>query len=94
MPLLRGWGRYCHTNSKRPIAYASRTLSDAEKNYAQIEKEGLALVFGIRKFIYGRHFTLVTDHKPLLAIRDKEKPAHLGRCPVTTLGHTVVGVSI
>ena len=57
--------------TERPIAYVSKTLSPSEKNYAQIEKEALALVFGVRKFhqyIYGRKFTLVTDHKPLLAI--------------------------
>ena len=36
--------------TERPIAYASCTLSTSERNYAQIEKEGLALVFGIKKF--------------------------------------------
>lgn len=53
---------------ERPIAYASRTLTKAEQNYSQLEKEALAIVFGVRHFhqyLCGKRFILETDHKPL-----------------------------
>ncbi|XP_045537307.1 uncharacterized protein K02A2.6-like [Papilio machaon] len=57
--------------SERPVAFASRTLSDSEKRYSQIDKEATAIHWGLKKFfyyIYGRKFTLITDHKPLTSI--------------------------
>ena len=57
--------------SERPIGYASRSLAPVEHNYSQLEKEGLACIFGVKRFhsyLYGRSFDLVTDHKPLLAL--------------------------
>ena len=56
---------------EKPIYYASRVLFDAEKNYSQIEKEGLAIVFAMRRFqryLAKQHFILFTDHRPLLKI--------------------------
>ena len=54
--------------TEKPFGYASRALTAAKKKYAQIEKEGLACIFRVKRFhqyIYGHHFTLVTNHKPL-----------------------------
>ena len=64
----------CHVvdEVERPICFVSRTLTSAERNYSQLEKEALALVFALRKFHYylwgQANFTLITDHKPLLGI--------------------------
>ena len=57
--------------TEKPIGFVSRTLSPAERNYSQLEKEGLAYMFGIERFhsyLFGRHFYLCTDHKPLLTL--------------------------
>lgn len=57
--------------TEHPIAYASRSLSPPERNYSQLDKEGLAMVFGVKKFhqyVYGRKFEISTDHKPLLGL--------------------------
>ncbi|CAI5638743.1 unnamed protein product [Oreochromis niloticus] len=59
----------------RPVAYASRAMTETESRYAQIEKETLGLVFGFEKFhtyVYGLPtFVAETDHKPLIAIIEK-----------------------
>ena len=54
--------------SGRPIAYTSRTLAVAEKVYSQLDKEAIAIVFGVKRFhlyLYGRHFVIHSDHQPL-----------------------------
>ena len=56
------------------VEFASRSLTDTEKSYAQIEKELLAVVFSLENFdhcVYGQRVTVETDHKLLLPIMKK-----------------------
>lgn len=58
----------------QPVAYASKTMTPCQENYAQIEKEALAITYGclkFRQFVYGKHIEIETDHKPLISIFKK-----------------------
>ena len=58
----------------KPIAFASKALTETECQYANIEREMLAAVFGVERFhtyIYGWSFMIESDHKPLKSISRK-----------------------
>ncbi|UYV80805.1 K02A2.6-like, partial [Cordylochernes scorpioides] len=62
---------------ERPVVFASRTLNKTERRYAVIDKEALAVIFGVSKFsqyLLGRKFKILTDHKPLVGIFNPKKP--------------------
>ncbi|PFX23103.1 Transposon Tf2-9 polyprotein [Stylophora pistillata] len=64
----------CLMQQNQPVAYASRAMSSSEINYAQIEKELLAIVYGCERFnmyMYGAEIEVLSDHKPLESIFKK-----------------------
>ena len=65
------------TQEERPVAYASRALSNVEQWYSQTEREALAIIWACEHFhtyLYGSHFTVITDHQPLVSIWTKSHP--------------------
>ena len=81
------------TQGGLPVAYASKSLSDTETRYACIEREMLAIVFGVQRFhtyLYGRKFKILTDHKPLVMIFQKpltKAPRRLQRMMLKLQGY-------
>ena len=65
----------------QPIAFASCTLTETQRNYSQLEKEAFSIIFGLKRFhqyLCGRSFTILTDHRPLLTLLGPHRavPAH------------------
>jgi len=61
---------------EKPVGFVSRTLTAAEKGYSQLDKEGLAIVFAVKRFhqyLYGRVSKIYTDHKPLMSLFSETK---------------------
>jgi len=61
---------------ERPVAYASQTLIAAEKNYCQLEKQTLSVVYALGKFhnyLYARHFAIQSNHQPLSCLFSSSK---------------------
>ena len=81
---VKGLGA-CIIQEGQPIAFVSKSLTDTENHYANIERELLAIVFSCEKFhtyLYRRIFVVETDHKPLEMISMKNliaAPARLQR---------------
>jgi hypothetical protein len=70
---MKGLGA-CLTQNGKIVACASKTLSKTQANYSNIERETLAVLHGIERFntyLYGRHFSVISDHKPLEVIFSK-----------------------
>ena len=71
--------------SWRPVSYVSRSMSETERRYAQIEKEALATTWAFEKFanfLIGKHFLVETDHKPLVPLLGVK---HLHTLPLRVL---------
>ena len=65
-------------NKLHPVAYASRSLSSAERNYSVTELETLAVVWALTRFhsyLYGQSVTVITDHAAIRAVLETPNPS-------------------
>lgn len=92
-------GHILADGSERPVMYASASLSKTERNYSQIEKESLSIIYRVKKFhnyLYGRKFFLYNDHKPLQSLLSPLKAlppvaaARVQRWAVTLSGYDYI----
>ena len=63
---------------EHPISYASRTLKEEEMRYPPIDREALGVLWAVihyEEYLEGNHFTIYTDHKPLVTLMIKAEPA-------------------
>ncbi len=77
-------------NDKRIISYASRLCNETERRYSQIDKEALALVWGIEKFhlyLYGKDFVVCSDNKPVEQIFNNPNAEPLARIADGNIGY-------
>ncbi len=68
-----------HDGIERPIAFASRALSTAEQKYSVGEREALACIWACERwhmYLYGRSFTLRTDHQALTTLMSSSGMGH------------------
>ena len=87
------YGHRLEDGTKRPITFASRTLATVEKNYSHLDKETLAIIFGVKYHvppvhIYGRLFVILSPLKHMFS-KSRATPAmasaRLQRCALTTI---------
>jgi hypothetical protein len=77
----------------KPVAFGSKALTETQSRYSNIEREMLAIVFGCERhhtLLYGKSFTVITDHKPLVTICNKPihaAPARLQRMLLRVQGY-------
>ncbi|KAK9717196.1 RNase H-like domain found in reverse transcriptase [Popillia japonica] len=65
-------------SNDKPIAFASKSLNKAERNYCTLEKELLAIVWAVkyfRPYLFGKKFKIFTDHKPLIYLFSMTNPS-------------------
>ena len=73
---------------QKPIAFASKTLTDTESRYANFERELLAVVYECERFhtyLFGRRFVAESDHKPLESIQRKNSKATKNASPIIAI---------